>query len=317
MRKISLAICLILLSGTVQAHEIFVNTGATRDTKTSTDRLQWTVSYLHEIGKHTALSFSYINEGHQPSNHRDGIAGQIWVRTYLPKPRLVFGLGIGPYAYFDTHIHGDGSHHDLHGIAGIVSGTITWYGLRPFLLQGRLNYLVASQSFNTTSSTLGIGYELDASVSSGAASTGHRREDRNEITAYYGETVLNSARSERQKAWGLDYRRNVARYIDLSVGWLWEGDKAPLDRYGIATQFWLTHPFFNDRLALAAGVGPYLAYDKYRPSSGGVMKIQGDATFRASYRFWRGLAAVASWSRIFSTHDRDTDVFLGGLGYRF
>lgn len=317
VRNVFLAVCFVLLWGTAYGHEIFVNAGLTRDTGTSTDRFQWAVSYLHEIGQHTAFSFSYINEGHQPSNHRDGVAGQIWARTQLQKPRLVLGLGIGPYVYFDTHIHGDGSHHDLHGLAGIASGTVTWHGLAPFLIQGRVNYLVANKSFDTLSATIGVGYELDASVSSGRAPAGNRGENRNEITAYYGEAVLNSARSERQKAWSFEYRRNVARYMDLSAAWLWEGDKRPLDRYGIVAQFWLVHPFFDDRLTLAAGIGPYLAYDKYRLSGGGVTKIEGDIAFRASYRFWGNLAAVASWSRIFSTHDRDSDVFLGGLGYRF
>jgi hypothetical protein len=315
--RVILAVCLVLLYDPVAAHEIFLDTGLVQDNQTNTGRLQWSISYLHEIEQHTAFSLTYMNEGHQTDNHRDGIAGQFWLRTGRLYQKMVFGLGVGPYFYFNTHIHPDGSHHDLHGIAGLLSATATWYGLRPFLLQGRVNYLAAAQSFDTVSATVGIGYELDSRSSRERPSASGKEETSNELTVYAGEAVLNSARSERRTAWSIEYRRHLLPHIDWSVAWLWEGDRRPLDRYGIVTQLWLVQTFFNDRLALSAGIGPYLAYDKYRQSGGGVTKLEGDATFRASYRFLGDLAAVASWSRIFSTHDRDTDVFLGGLGYRF
>ena len=125
MRKIIPVVLLVLLSGTVYAHEFFVNAGVTRDTDTSTARLQWSTTYLQEIGKNGAFSFSYINEGHQVNHYRDGIAGQLWGRAGVWDRNLVFGLGVGPYAFFDTHTDAKGAFHNEHGIAALFSGTAT------------------------------------------------------------------------------------------------------------------------------------------------------------------------------------------------
>jgi hypothetical protein len=72
----------------------------------------------------------------------------------------IFGLGVGPYAYFDTHGDANGAFHDEHGLAALFSGTATLYALSPLLFQARINYLAANRSFNTLSGTIGIGYEL-------------------------------------------------------------------------------------------------------------------------------------------------------------
>jgi hypothetical protein len=82
MRKVVLVFLLVFFSGTAYAHEFFVNAGVTQDTKTSTARLQWSTTYLQELGSNLAFSFSYINEGHEVNHYRDGIAGQVWGRSY-------------------------------------------------------------------------------------------------------------------------------------------------------------------------------------------------------------------------------------------
>ena len=107
-----------------------------------------------------AFSFSYINEGHEVNHYRDGIAGQLWGRAGVWNRNLVFGLGVGPYAFFDTHGGANGAFHDEHGVAALFSATATLYALSPLLFQARINYLAARQSFNTLSGTIGIGYEL-------------------------------------------------------------------------------------------------------------------------------------------------------------
>ena len=40
-------------------------------------------------------------------------------------------------------------------------------------------------------------------------------------------------------------------------------------------------------------------------------------TMTASYRIGREWAARFSWSRVLSNYDRDTDLLLLGVGYRF
>jgi hypothetical protein len=318
MRKFVPVVLLVFLSSTAYANEFFANAGVTRDTKTSTARLQWSTTYLQEIGNNAAFSLSYINEGHQINHYRDGIAGQFWGRTGVWDRNLVFGLGIGPYAFFDTHTDANGAFHDEHGLAALFSGTATLYSLSPLLFQVRVNYLAARQSFDTLSGTIGIGYELgtnkastDKPDSQGVGAL------RNEITAYTGTTVLNTRKNEQGTSWAMEYRRSLATYIDWTATGLSEGVNRPVARYGLMSQVWLAHPFFTDHLALGAGFGPYLAHDKYRQGSNDKTKLDWAASFSASVRFLDHFALRGSWSRIITEHDRDTDVFLVGFSYRF
>jgi len=318
MRKIVPVFLLLFLSGTAYAHEFFVNAGVTRDTQTSTARLQWSTTYLQEIEKYMAFSFSYINEGHAVNHYRDGIAGQLWARAGVWNRNLVLGLGAGPYAFFDTHGGANGSFHDEHGVAALFSATATLYTLSPLLIQARINYLAARQSFDTLSGTIGIGYELGTDKQPTGTSGGQGVGDlRNEITGYTGATVLNTQKNEQSTSWALEYRRDLAKYLDWTATGLFEGRDRPVARYGVMSQAWLTHPFFTDRLTLGAGFGPYLAHDKYQQGSDDKTKLDWAASFSASVRFLENFALRASWSRIITQQDRDTDVFLAGLSYRF
>ena len=318
MWKIIPIFLLVFLSSTAYAHEFFVNAGVTRDTETGTARLQWSTTYLQEIEKYMAFSFSYINEGHAVNHYRDGIAGQLWARAGVWNRNLVLGLGAGPYAFFDTHGGANGSFHDEHGVAALFSATATLYTLSPLLFQARINYLAARQSFDTLSGTIGIGYELGTDKTPTGTSGGQGVGDlRNEITAYTGATVLNTQKNEQSTSWAVEYRRSLAAYIDWTATGLFEGRDRPVARYGVMSQVWLAHPFFRDHLTLGAGLGPYLAHDKYQQGSDDKTKVDWAASFSASVRFLEHFALRASWSRIITQQDRDTDVFLAGLSYRF
>jgi len=321
MKKIFFALLFIVLAYPAWAQEIFVNGGATQDAKTGTTALQWSVTYRQNLGEHAAFSFSYINEGHQPNHYRDGLAAQIWGRTTLLDPRLSLALGVGPFAYADTKVTTVRDvYEDAHGFGIISSGTATWHGLSPFLLQARLNYIATQHSFDTFSGTFGIGYLLDAKPSQGSppkpAQSGEQTMD-NEITLFLGQTVLNSTRGEKDTAMSVEYRRGLLRYVDWTISWLNEGDTRPIGRWGVATQLWAVRGFFDDHLALGIGAGPYFARDKYSGGDGQRNTIAGDLSFMAAYRFHPRFAIRAAFSRIITDYNRDTDVFLGGLVYRF
>ena len=318
MQKIIPILLLIFLSTTAYGHEFFVNAGATRDTATGTARLQWSTTYLQEIGKNAAFSFSYINEGHQVNHYRDGVAGQLWGRMGVWNRNVVFGLGAGPFAFFDTHGDASGTFHDEHGVAALFSATATLYTLSPFLLQARVNYITSAQSFDTLSGTIGIGYELGTNETpANKQGTQGPGALRNEITAYTGTTVLNSQKNEQGVSWALEYRRNIATYFDWTATGLMEGRDRPVARYGLMSQGWLTHPFFTDHLTLGAGFGPYLARDKGPVGGDQTTKLDWAASLSASVRIFDHFALRGTFSRIITTQDRDTDVFIGGLGYRF
>ncbi len=320
MKKIVFVALLVILTCPAWAQEIFVNGGVTRDAQTGTTAGQWSVTYNQELGDHAVFSFSYINEGHQPNHYRDSFAAQIWGRTTIPGPKLSFALGVGPLAYADTKITAvRDAYENTHGFGIISSGTATWHGLSPFLLQVRLNYIVAQHSFDTLSATFGIGYLLETKTSPGSSLKPIEKKQRtkNEITLSLGQAVLNSARSEKDTAMSIEYRRSLLNYLDWTITYLNEGDARPLGRSGVATQFWAVRDFFDDHLALGIGAGPYFAHDKYSGDDGKRTTIAGDLSFMAAYRFHPRFAIRAAFSRIITDYSRDTDVFLGGLVYRF
>jgi hypothetical protein len=320
MKKIMFLVLFVILTCPAWAQEFFVNGGVTRDTHSGTAALQWGVTYRQNLGEHAAFSFSYINEGHQPNHYRDGFAAQIWARTSMLHPLLSFSLGAGPYAYFDTKLTPVRAvYEDQHDLGIISSATATWSGLSPFLVQVRLNYIIAQHSFDTLSATFGIGYLLGAKPSAGSPSKPPEstRTFNNEITAFLGQTVLNSAKGEKDTAMGVEYRRSVFRYIDWTVAWLNEGDTRPIGRYGVMSQLWAVHPFFNDHLVLGIGGGPYLAYEKYSGTDEERTTLVGALSATATYRVTSHWAGRFTFNRIITNDNRDTDVFLGGLTYRF
>lgn len=320
VKKTVFAILFVILACPAMAQELFVNGGVTQDIKTGTDALQWSVTYRQGLGEHAAFSFSYINEGHQPNHYRDGLAAQIWGRLPILDQRLSLALGIGPFAYADTKVTAVRDvYENAHGFGIISSGTATWQGLSPFLLQVRLNYIATQHSFDTLSATFGIGYLLDADPSQGPPPkpAESRRTTNNEITVSLGQAVLNSAKSETNNAMSVEYRRSLLRYLDWTISYLNEGDTRPLGRSGVATQLWAVRAFFDDHLALGIGAGPYFARDKYSGDAGQRTTIAGDLSFMAAYWFLPHFGIRATFNRIITDYSRDTDVFLGGLVYRF
>ncbi|MCX5806715.1 MAG: hypothetical protein NT010_11750 [Proteobacteria bacterium] len=317
MKKIIFALLFVILAHPAMAQEVYVNAGVTQDVKTGTAAMQWSVTYRQALGEHTAFSFSYINEGHQPNHYRDGLAAQIWGRTTILDPRLSLALGVGPFAYADTKVTAVRDiYEDAHGFGIISSATATWLGLSPFLLQVRLNYIATQHSFDTLSATFGIGYLLDAKPSQPKPAQSAWKTD-NEITLLLGQTVLNSTRGEKDTAMSVEYRRKLFRYMDWTVAWLNEGDTRPIGRWGVNTQLWAVRDFFNDHLVLGIGAGPYFARDKYSGDDGQRTTIAGDLSFMAAYRFHPCFAIRAAFSRIITDYSRDTDVFMGGFSYRF
>jgi hypothetical protein len=73
--------------------------------------------------------------------------------------------------------------------------------------------------------------------------------------------------------------------------------------------------FLYDRFGLEIGVGPYLAYDYHGDHS--VTKVEWLASLSGSIRFTEHWLLRATWHRVTTTNDRDTDLFMLGLGYRF
>ncbi|MEG1113460.1 MAG: hypothetical protein RSE46_00440, partial [Janthinobacterium sp.] len=83
MRKQLSALALLAASLplSVQAQDLSGMAGALKVNSTNERTFVAAISYTQPVGEHNAVSLSYINEGHPEDHHRDGMAGQFWLRT--------------------------------------------------------------------------------------------------------------------------------------------------------------------------------------------------------------------------------------------
>jgi len=103
--------------------------------------------------------------------------------------------------------------------------------------------------------------------------------------------------------------------VEWTAGVLYEGRSILIDRHGLTTQLWVAKPFFDDRLALGTGFGFYLAEDSRREQR--TIVFSEIVSLTASYRLSPHWLIRSTWDRIVADYDRDSDVFLAGIGYRF
>ncbi|MCX5820016.1 MAG: hypothetical protein NT047_08925 [Deltaproteobacteria bacterium] len=230
--------------------------------------------------------------------------------------------GVGPYYYYDTELAKTGrGFTNTHGLGGVFSLAGFWYTESPWVIQ-LLTNLVKTNNIDTYSAMVGVGYQLDyspASAPSSEARPPRVKTTDNEITAFIGQTIVNSSNSPESTAQSIEYRRGVARYIDWTIAWLNEGDNRLIRRNGILSQAWLVQGFFDEYLTLGVGLGPYVTVDRHRSLRNDEDKdtVAGVITLSASYRFNPNWLVRLSWNRIATNYNRDTDVVMIGPGYRF
>ncbi len=318
----SAALCGLAFACAAHAQEVSLLGGALRANEPGETAYAWGFTYLQALDEHNALSYSWINEGHIQDNHRDGFAVQYWWRAAFLDRRLELAAGAGVYNFFNTMPSSDGQPYvDRHGWAPILSLSATWYTDKRFFYQMRVNQILATQSFKSTSVMFGVGYQLDAPRSRGplTGGTSNSVPSGDQLTALVGWTELNSLRSPGAVAEGVEYRHGFGPYIDGTLSWIDEGHTALDTRQGVAAQVWLRRSFFDDRLSLGVGAGPYYALDTERVSGatdrGGRVSIL--LTMSASYNVAKHWTVRASWNRVMTTYDRDSDIYLAGVGYRF
>lgn len=324
MRSALLLMILLISAPPAIADELFVMGGVMRSSILDADdsSYSWQLEYRQHLCEHLAVSLSYLNEGHVPAHHRDGNALQLWVTRELISKRLSMSGGIGPYYYFDTTLPAaNGSYTNEHGLGGIASLALIMETETPWLFQLRANWVNTFGQMDTVSALAGIGYRLDLSgppKSNGDQAESGSEVTENEITLFVGRTITNSFESEHSTSLCLEYRRGLLEYLDWTASWIYEGDTRLIRRDGVASQFWAVKDFNRDRIALGFGVGTYFSIDRQAGSSlNGDRLVSMIATLTGSYRldpFW---SLRTSWNRIVTNYDRDTDVIMGGVGYRF
>jgi hypothetical protein len=280
------------------------------------------ISYRRTFAPYFAASLAYLNDAHFPGHHRDGVTAEAWLPIVPLSNRFTLSVGGGSFYYYDTVLaRSNGGYADAHGWAWLASLDATiqpWKSGRwsHLFLEGRIDYTSPSKSIETTSFGIGIGYrglsdihDADSEVAEGFAS--------NEIVGSYGKTVTNSfnSSSHTARAEAIDYRRQIWSELRVSVGFLNEGDTRLIRRNGITAEGWL-EPSFNSGLwSIGAGFGFYTAIDKYRAAPGRHVSDVVSATL--SLRPVGNFDIRLLWHRIVTDYNRDADILLWGLGYRF
>lgn len=322
---LSLSISLpLLFACAAQAQELTLFAGGLQQSDTNKKTPVWAFEYVQGVHENIAASFSWLNEGHLPGHHRDGQTVQLWARTNLRDRSLSLAAGIGPFRYFDTTVSSaGGGYANIHGWGGVGSLAATYYTDSRWLVELRVNRIVAKNSINTNAVMLGVGYLLEPVSERGPIESAPRqlhKSTTDEITLFYGATIVNSYYSENDRAAGVEYRHGLGRYVDVSVGFLNEGNPQLIRRNGATMQLWLVREVLaSDRLVLGIGLGPYVAIDRYRvptPGEGSNRKVSAIFTATAVYRLSGHWDARFSWNRINTDYNRDTDVILFGAGYR-
>jgi len=281
----------------------------------------WGISYRKTFIPYFATSLSYLNDGHFPGHHRDGIAAQAWVPFDLLSGHLTLSAGLGPFYYYDTvYARANAGYADAHGWAwiGSVDAMIrpwTSGALSHMFFDIRLDHSAPARSIETTSIGGGIGYRGFSDLHLYADPNAIEGFANNEVVVSYGKTVVNSFHSPESRADSIEYRRKIWGELRASVGFINEGNALLIRRNGVTAQAWAEPSFDSGLWSIGAGFGFYSAIDKYRPSAGRHLSEIVSATVRA--RPAKNFDIRFLWHRIVTDYDRDTDVILLGLGYRF
>jgi hypothetical protein len=326
-----LCCCLLaaVLASAGMAQELSLLGGVTDSPQGINASYAWSLEYQQGLGEHEAFSLTCLNEGHLRGHHRDGKAAQMWWHKEFLDDRLSLAAGLGGYAYCDSlWIPGRLLYGNHHGLGGIASLSASWRPADRWRLQVRMNWALACDSFDTCTVLLGVGYRLPERhvLDPFAPRSVHEDEPKNNAVAVQcGRTVLNVLAcqdflvEDETGVLSLEYRRAIGRSLEVSVAYLDEGDTPLERRSGVLTELWVTRAFFDDRLSLAAGAGPYVSTDSRRADRCGTDKtvtLNAGVSVRAAYRPGAHWEFPITWNRIITNYDRDSDTFAAGVGYR-
>ena len=311
----ALALLAASLPLSAQAQDISGMAGALKVNATNERTFVAAISYTQPVNNYSAVSLSYINEGHPHDHHRDGMAGQVWLRTKIVEQGLMLGAGVGRYFFFATARTDDGLHNfaNDHGWGSIASLQARWQFDNRWYAQAQLNRIKPDGKDNTTHLLIGAGYRYDGVPGAKLHLQTWAYDDT--LTLSTGHTIVNSFRSETARPFTLEYRRAAGKYVDWSATLIDEGGTALAHRRGLAAQLWLIRSL-NEKVEFGMGGGPYMAWDA-RDTPGHDARLNGLLSAVARYHVNRHWVAHVVWNRVVTDYHRDADVFLVGVGRKF
>jgi len=309
----------------LHAQELTFLGGLLPETSNERSSYTWQVDYRQIFHPNFAASIAYINEGHLRAHHRDGTAVEAWGRLPLFNDRFAIALGAGAYEYFDTQPRPGGETANVHGTAPIYSLSASGYLSNRWFYRILFNRISPSGQLQVNTVTVGAGFWFGQDRKPIPGKLGDAPEEysyvtENELTVFFGQSVANTFLSQQARAYAGEYRRGLLPHLDWTISGIYEGDPKIIRRSGIATQLWVVNTFFSERIAVGAGLGPYFFIDHKHPTTID-QKVPGAIAPIASLTFATRLSEHWNlrlvFDRVMSNYNRDSDIFLLGLGYRW
>jgi hypothetical protein len=285
------------------------------------------LDFDHTINNNLSADIFYTNQGHFPEHHRDG-AGVEFKYNKEILPQLTVSVGAGPWTYSDTLIPDNGKPaQDVHGI-GAMAGVGAAYHLKNHIVLGvGANYYAGKDSFGSYNVVGSVGYEFGGETDNKFSSFSNGDSDapssenagKNQIALMTGESAVNTPGNVRAVASDLEYRRELGKSIDLTVSGIDEGKNKFTNRAGIAPELWYRQDVLDNRLSFSIGAGVYAGFDGRKENEGSSSDkfAAGIISTSSDFKITDHLDARLTWHRVLSSYNRDADVVVAGIGYRY
>ncbi len=317
--------------GGLRAQEFSLLYGSTTLPNFKSSTYAWQVDYSQQLYRNFSGSIAWLNEGHIPGHHRDGTAAQLWLDFPMNDGRYTLSLGGGGYYYFDTQFLANGDTLDVHGTAPIVSLSATAYISDRWFARVLFNRVNPRDNFRSNTAMLGFGYWYGQDKRPKPGKLGAPPDEKdfvtgNELTLYSGISIVNAAGNLQGVAAALEYRRGFMRHLDATASFIHEGDPRIVRRSGLAFQVWPVNTFFDDHVTFGIGLGTYIYVDNKHLGASRSLPGGGSVNTPALAPLISPTFAVnlsdqwrvrAVWNRVVTNYNRDSDVILLGLGYRW
>jgi hypothetical protein len=313
----------LLASPQGRAQELSLLAGSMATSNYEETSYTWQVDYRQNFYRNFAGSVAYINEGHVIDHHRDGTAWELWGNLPFWNDRIALSFGAGAYYYYDTAQTPTGSR-NLHGAAPIFSFSATGYFTDRVFYRVMVNYITPSNDFDSTTAAVGVGvwFGPNRRPRGSEPSKDPAKPDdyvtAPQITVFGGQSVVNTFLSEKAVAAALEYRQGIIPHVDGTITAIYEGDPKIIRRNGLAAQLWAVNSFADNRFSVGVGVGPYVYIDRRNPQPGSDNNPAAVAplvSFTFAVRISEHWTGRFVFDRVTSSYNRDSDIFLGGLGY--
>ncbi|MDB6127230.1 MAG: putative exported protein [Verrucomicrobia bacterium] len=317
------AVVVLCASHRLAAQELTLLGGTMQTDSESSYTFQ--LDYRQNFTRFAAASVAYINEGHVVGHHRDGTAFELLGRLPLFKDKIAFAAGVGYYYFYDTQPGPLNATVNVHGTAPIYTLSATAYLSNRWYLRGIVNRISPRNNIQTTTFAAGLGFWFGRDVKPTKGEMGdnldvYKYVTDPELDVFIGQSIVNTFLSETARAYGAQYRQGIMPHVDGTVTFIYEGDPEIIRRNGVALQVWAVNTFHNERVSVGVGVGPYIYIDRKNPSNNNQLNPAAVAplvSFTVATRLNEHWMARLIFNRVTSSYNRDADVFLLGLGYRW